>query len=106
VYVQRFDLNAIAKDAASRVHQRATGNQENSSVAVAANGNFVVVWNTPTYLSGPAMDILDSDIRARRYDADALALALADSSSSDTQSLDAAFASIDLMSALEELEDD
>jgi hypothetical protein len=104
VYVQRFDLNGVAKDAASRVNQRATGNQEHSSVAVAGNGNFVVVWNAPTYLSGP--DLLDSDIRARRYEADALALALAEGGSSDTQSLDAAFASIDLMSALEELEDD
>ncbi len=70
VYAQRFDLNGVPKEAAKRVNQRASGNQEHASVAVAGDGDYMVAWNTPVYQSnGPSTPtLLDSDVRGRRFD--------------------------------------
>src|SRR5262249_1240061 len=89
VYAQRFDLNGVAKETAHRVNVTVAGSQEHASVAVASNGNYVVVWNTPFYRSnGPNPDILqDCDVQARRFEVGAALMAASEASGNSADAI-------------------
>jgi hypothetical protein len=65
-YVQRFDANGVAKEAAIPVDSAMTGDQEAPSVAVDGNGNFTVVWNNPVIQNFP-LSLTDCDVYGQRF---------------------------------------
>ena len=67
VYFQRFDVNENPLGSETLVNVTTIGDQKEPSVAVDANGNFVVVW------SGNGLGD-DKGVFARRYDATGTAL--------------------------------
>jgi sugar lactone lactonase YvrE len=73
IYAQRFDLNGAALESPRRVNQTLALDQENASVAVASDGDYVVAWSTPKYRSNVPNTTtnLESDVVARRFDAPA-----------------------------------
>jgi hypothetical protein len=65
VYAQRFSASGVAQGDEFLVNTTTLGDQQFASVAMSANGDFVVVWSDDS--SG------DSNVMAQRYDADGVA---------------------------------
>lgn len=66
IQTQRFNSNGLPVGVQFQVNSFTGGYQENPSVAMGAQGNFVVVWE-----SGGSYDLdTDRPIRAKAYDAD------------------------------------
>ncbi|HNB64921.1 MAG TPA: DUF4347 domain-containing protein, partial [Rhodocyclaceae bacterium] len=66
VYGQRYDASGAAVGGEFQINQTTAGNQQFPSVAMAADGSFVVVWDSDQSNGG--------DIFMRRYGADGTAL--------------------------------
>jgi len=63
IFFQRYDANGVAQGSETAVNQLTNGNQQDVSVAIGENGNFVVTWSS-----------LDQDgsswgVYARQFDA-------------------------------------
>lgn len=68
VFARRYTLNAVAKEAAHQVSLSGMiqgQDQQRASVAVAGNGNYVVVWNKATGVS--AWPPTECEVYARRF---------------------------------------
>ena len=46
VFFQRYNAAGVAQGSETRVNTYTTGTQQWSTVAMDANGNFVIVWNS------------------------------------------------------------
>lgn len=67
VYARRFDASGVAQGADFRINTYTTNDQQSPSVAMDANGNFVVGWqSTNQGRVSPYGDV--ADIEAQRYD--------------------------------------
>ncbi|MBI1345433.1 hypothetical protein GC163_04010 [bacterium] len=64
VYAQRYDSSGVAQGSEFRVNTFTTGSQAESSVAMNADGDFVVTWTNYA-----AQDGSGSGVYAQRYDA-------------------------------------
>ena len=67
IYARRYDVNGTAVSNAFRVNSYTFDNQRNPQVAMAANGNFVVVWESR------GQDGSNYGIYAQRYNASGVA---------------------------------
>jgi len=68
IYAQRYSAAGEVRGGEFRVHEWGTGIQEDASVAMDADGNFIVVWHDFRVGNG------SYDIYARRFGADGVAL--------------------------------
>ena len=68
VYGQRYNANGVAQGSEFRVNTYTTDNQRNASVAMDADGDFVVTWQS-YYQEGDNYE----GIRAKRYGANGMA---------------------------------
>jgi hypothetical protein len=66
IYAQRFQSDGLPQGGEFRVNSHTTGNQSSPSVAMAADGNFVVAWMSA------GQDGSGGGIFAQRYDGDGL----------------------------------
>ncbi|MEZ6054481.1 MAG: hypothetical protein R3C02_24350 [Planctomycetaceae bacterium] len=68
VYAQRFDANGNPLGSEFQVNTYTSGNQNESTIAMAATGEFVIAWR------GASSDGTLDNVYARRFDADGNAL--------------------------------
>jgi hypothetical protein len=68
VYAQRYNANGVALGNEFQVNTTTLGDQENPSVAMAANGSFVIVWQSNQQNGGSGWGIY-----GQRYDANGVA---------------------------------
>lgn len=66
IYAQRFNAAGVAQGSEFLINQTTAGNQQFSSIAMADDGSFVVVWQSDQTAQG--------DIYARRFSANGTAL--------------------------------